>query len=77
LIAGKMPGGPGAANYYVAVDLQPGELTTQLQVSGAPDTEKMLELDVLDSNSQVADYSTVRANMDPKNEATYTNGHFD
>jgi hypothetical protein len=56
LIAGKLPGGSGSTSWYVAVDLQPGDLIAQLQVTGTPNTGKRLDFELLNSAARVADF---------------------
>jgi outer membrane protein OmpA-like peptidoglycan-associated protein len=68
LVTGKMPGGQGATSYYLSVDLQAGELVTQLQVTGTPNTAKRLDLELLDSNARVAHSVYVMAGLDAKND---------
>ncbi len=69
-IAGAFPGGDGATSYYVAVDLQPGELMTQLEVSGRPNAPKRVELELLDANGRVSSSSYVMAESEAKRDVT-------
>jgi outer membrane protein OmpA-like peptidoglycan-associated protein len=70
LIAGHLPGGQGSTSWYVSVELQPGDLVTQLQVSGTPDTGKRLDLELLDAAARVAGSVYVMAGVDAKAEVT-------
>jgi outer membrane protein OmpA-like peptidoglycan-associated protein len=72
VIAGPMPGGHGSTSYYVAVDLQRGDLVTQIQVAGTPNTAKRLDLELLDANARVAGSVYAMAGLDAKGEATKT-----
>ena len=70
LITGKLPGGQGSTSWYVAVDLVPGDLVTQLQVSGTPNTGKRLDFELLNAAVRVADSFYVTAGLDAKGEVT-------
>src|SRR5262245_8100074 len=54
LVAGKMPGGAGSVSYYLAVDLKPGDLVTQLQVAGRAGTGKRVDFELLDRSAKPA-----------------------
>jgi outer membrane protein OmpA-like peptidoglycan-associated protein len=72
VVAGQLPGGQGATSYYVALDLMAGSLVTQLQVAGTPNTDKRLDLELLDANARATDSIYVMAGLDRKGEATKT-----
>jgi outer membrane protein OmpA-like peptidoglycan-associated protein len=72
LVAGNLPGGQGSKSYYVAVDLKPGDLITQLQVAGTANTGKRVEFELLDAGARRIDSVYVMAGLDPKAEATKT-----
>jgi outer membrane protein OmpA-like peptidoglycan-associated protein len=72
VVAGQLPGGQGATSYYVALDLVAGSLVTQLQVAGTPNTDKRLDLELLDANARATDSFYVMAGLDRKGEATKT-----
>jgi outer membrane protein OmpA-like peptidoglycan-associated protein len=70
LVAGKLPGGAGARSWYVALDLQPGDLMAQLRVSGTPNSGKRLAFELLNSAARVADSFYVMAGLEANGEAT-------
>ena len=70
MVAGNLPGGNGAKSYYVAVDLKPGELLTQLQIAGRANGERRLTLQLLDGEAKVAASTFVRAGFGTLDEAT-------
>jgi outer membrane protein OmpA-like peptidoglycan-associated protein len=70
LIAGNLPGGQGAKSYHVTVDLQAGDLITQLQVAGTPNTGKKVELELLNESARMVASVYAMANLDAKGEAT-------
>jgi len=70
MIAGKLPGGTGAASYYVALDLKPGTLMAQFEVAGRPNGERRLTFELLDGSAKVADSAFVRAGFGGKDEVT-------
>jgi outer membrane protein OmpA-like peptidoglycan-associated protein len=70
VVAGNLPGGDGSISYYVAVDLQPGTLMTQLAIAGRPNTGKKLTFELLNAEARVAASTYVMAGLDPKAEAT-------
>ena len=72
VVAGKLPGGQGAASYYVAVELMPGDLVTQLQVEGTANTDKRLDLELLDGSARAVASTYVMAGLDRKAEVTKT-----
>jgi outer membrane protein OmpA-like peptidoglycan-associated protein len=72
LVAGRLPGGQGSTSYYLAVDLQAGELVTQLQVTGTPNTGKRLDFELLNASARVAGSVYVMAGLEAKNETTKT-----
>lgn len=72
LVAGKLPGGQGSKSYYVAVDLQPGDLVAQLQVTGTPNTDKKIELELLNASARMIGSVYAMAGLDAKGEATKT-----
>jgi len=70
MVAGNLPGGNGAKSYYVAVDLKPGELLTQLQIAGRANGERRLTVQLLDGEAKVAASTFVRAGFGTLDEAT-------
>jgi outer membrane protein OmpA-like peptidoglycan-associated protein len=70
VVAGNLPGGDGSTSYYVAVDLQPGTLMTQLAIAGRPNTGKKLTFELLNAEARVAASTYVMAGLDPKAEVT-------
>jgi outer membrane protein OmpA-like peptidoglycan-associated protein len=70
LVAGKLPGGQGSKSYYVALDLQAGDLIAQLQVMGTPNTDKKIEFELLDSSARMVASVYAMAGLDAKGEAT-------
>ena len=70
VVAGNLPGGDGSTSYYVAVDLQPGTLMTQLAIAGRPNTGKKLTFELLNAEARVAASTYVMAGLDPKAETT-------
>jgi outer membrane protein OmpA-like peptidoglycan-associated protein len=69
-VAGSLPGGEGSATYYVAVDLKPGTLMTQLAVAGRANTGKKLTFDLLNADARVAASTYVMADLSAKGEVT-------
>ncbi len=69
MIAGKLPGA-GSASYYFAIDLRAGDLMTQLQITGRPNGERRLTLQLLDAEAKVAASTFVRAGFGAKDEGT-------
>jgi outer membrane protein OmpA-like peptidoglycan-associated protein len=72
LVAGPLPGGEGSKSYYVALDLKAGDLITQLQVSGTPNTGKRIDFELLGPSARALDSVYVMAGLDRKGEATKT-----
>jgi outer membrane protein OmpA-like peptidoglycan-associated protein len=72
LVAGALPGGQGSKSYYVALELSAGDLITQLQVAGTPNTGKRIDLELLNASARAVDSYYVTAGLDPKSEATKT-----
>src|SRR5579864_3271020 len=72
LVAGKLPGGQGSRSYYVALDLQAGDLVAQLQVMGTRNTGKRIDFDLLDASARVSSSMYAMADLDAKAEATKT-----
>jgi outer membrane protein OmpA-like peptidoglycan-associated protein len=70
IIAGKLPGSAGPKSYYVSIALEVGALTTQLQISGHPNAQRLLTLQLLDAKAGVADSAFVRAGFGAKDEKT-------
>jgi outer membrane protein OmpA-like peptidoglycan-associated protein len=70
LITGHLPGGQGSTSWYLSVDLEPGDLLTQLQVSGTPNTGKRLDFELLNAAARVAGSVYVMAGLDAKAEVT-------
>ena len=69
-VAGNLPGGEGSATYYVAVDLKPGTLMTQLAVAGRANTGKTLTFELLNADARVAASTYVMADLPAKGEVT-------
>lgn len=72
LVAGNLPGGQGSKSYYVAVDLQAGDLIAQLQVAGTPNTGKKIEFELLNESARMVASVYAMAGLDAKGEATKT-----
>jgi hypothetical protein len=75
VIAGTFPGGERQKTYYyVAADLKPGDLLTQLSFAGRANAPKMLELELLDSKGRVGPNSGtyIMGELDAKAEKTRT-----
>jgi len=70
MVAGNLPGGNGSKSYYVAVDLKPGELLTQLQIAGRANGERRLTVQLLDAEAKAAASTFVRAGFGTLDEAT-------
>jgi outer membrane protein OmpA-like peptidoglycan-associated protein len=72
VIAGQLPGGPGAKSYYVAIELAAGDLIAQLKVAGTPNTSKRIDFELLDADARVMGSVYAMAGLDPATEATRT-----
>lgn len=72
LVAGPFPGGGGSTSYYVAAELDRGELVTQLIVAGRPNTLKRVDFELLNANARVSASYYVSTDVDAKREATKT-----
>ena len=72
LVAGHLPGDQGSKSFYVALDLVAGDLITQLQVAGTPNTGKRIDLELLNASARAVDSVYVMAGLDRKGEATKT-----
>ena len=72
LVAGNLPGGQGSKSYYVAVDLQAGDLIAQLQVAGTPNTGKKIEFELLNESARMVASVYAMAGLDANGEATKT-----
>jgi outer membrane protein OmpA-like peptidoglycan-associated protein len=72
IVTGKLPGGQGSKSYYVALDLQAGDLIAQLQVMGTPNTDKKIEFELLNSSARMVASVYAMAGLDAKGEATKT-----
>src|SRR5690349_10708419 len=72
LVAGKLPGGQGSKSYYVAVDLQPGDLIAQLQVAGTANAAKRIDFELLNASARVIDSVYTMAGLEAKAEAAKT-----
>ena len=70
MVAGKLPGSGGSKSYYVAADLKPGELMTQLQIAGRANGERRLTIQLLDGEAKVAASTFVRAGFGTLDEGT-------
>ncbi|MFL9829216.1 hypothetical protein, partial [Rhodoplanes sp. SY1] len=69
-VTGTLPGAAGPVSYYLAVDLVPGRLTTQLEVTGRPQGERRVTLQLLDAEARIAASTFVRAGFGSKDEKT-------
>lgn len=67
-ISGNLPGASGPRSYYVALDLAPGELLTQLLIAGREKGERRLTLALLDASGAVGDSIFVRSASSAKDE---------
>jgi outer membrane protein OmpA-like peptidoglycan-associated protein len=72
LVAGHLPGDQGSKSFYLALDLVAGDLITQLQVAGTPNTNKRIDLELLNASARAMDSIYVMAGLDRKGEATKT-----
>jgi outer membrane protein OmpA-like peptidoglycan-associated protein len=72
LVAGHLPGGQGSKSFYVAIDLVAGDLITQLQVDGTANTDKRIDLELLNTSARAVDSVYVMAGLERKGEATKT-----
>lgn len=70
VIAGSFPGGEGATSYYLAVDLQPGQLMTQLRVSGRQNTPKRIDFELLDASARTFASAYVMAESEARRDLT-------
>jgi outer membrane protein OmpA-like peptidoglycan-associated protein len=70
MVAGKLPGSGGSKSYYVAVDLKPGDLMTQLKIAGRANGERRFTLQLLDAEAKVAASTFVRAGFGTQDETT-------
>jgi hypothetical protein len=73
VIAGTFPGGEKTITYYyVATDLKPGDLLTQISFAGRANAPKMLEFALLDAKGRVGanSYYYIMGELDAKNEKT-------
>jgi hypothetical protein len=55
VISAAYPAGETATSYYFAADLKAGSLATQISYTGAPDSSKFIELNVLDASGRSVD----------------------
>ena len=72
VVQGRLPGVSGAKSYYLALDLKPGSLMTQLQLSGPASGNRRLTLQLLDASSAVRDFVFVRSGFGAVDETTRT-----
>jgi outer membrane protein OmpA-like peptidoglycan-associated protein len=72
LVAGHLPGDQGSKSFYLALDLVAGDLITQLQVDGTPNTGKRIDLELLNASARAIDSVYVMAGLERKGEATKT-----
>lgn len=70
MISATLPGASGPRSYYVALDLAPGDLLTQLLIAGREKGERRLTLELLDASGAVAASAFVRAASGAKDETT-------
>lgn len=64
VIAGSFPVGGGSATYYFSVDLQKGDLLTQMSLSGRANVDKKIEFTLLDADQHVDDSYYIYAGLD-------------
>jgi outer membrane protein OmpA-like peptidoglycan-associated protein len=72
VIAGPLPGAAGAKSFYVATDLQTGELATQIKVSAPSDRVRSVTFELLGSNAAVKDSYYIKTSTNQQNEQTRT-----
>lgn len=70
LIVGKLPGRSGQASYYVSADLSPGDLLTQLRITGRAGGERRLTFQLLGADAKIQDSTFVRAGFGTLDEGT-------
>jgi outer membrane protein OmpA-like peptidoglycan-associated protein len=71
-IVGQLPGGQGSKSYYVAFELERGDLIAQLKVAGSPNTGKRVDFELLDADARVMGSVYAMAGLDPTGEALKT-----
>jgi outer membrane protein OmpA-like peptidoglycan-associated protein len=72
VVAGPLPGGTGAKSYYVATDLETGELRTQIKVTAPSDDVRSITFELLDSDAAVKDSYYVKTMSNQQGEQTRT-----
>jgi outer membrane protein OmpA-like peptidoglycan-associated protein len=72
LLAGQLPGGQGSRSYYVALELQPGDLIAQVAVTGTPNTQKRIDFELLDGSARVTASVYAMASLNAAAEAMKT-----
>jgi outer membrane protein OmpA-like peptidoglycan-associated protein len=70
VVAGKLPGGDTVKSYYLATDLNSGNLLAQLQVAGRANANRRLTLQLLDTQAAVLDQAFVRSGFGTSDETT-------
>jgi outer membrane protein OmpA-like peptidoglycan-associated protein len=70
VIAGTLPGALGAKSYYLAVDLRPGTLQSQLKVTANSSATRSVTLDVLASDATRKDGYYIKTSRNEQNEAS-------
>ena len=81
VITGSFPVGGGSAAYYFSVDLQKGDLVTEISLSGRANVDKKLEFTLLDADQHVDNSYYIYAGLDSnQDEARHfsidTSGHY-
>ena len=70
VVAGTLPGTQGAKSYYLAVDLRPGMLMSQIKVTASSSAARSVTLDLLDSDATRRDSYYVKTSRNDQNEAS-------
>jgi outer membrane protein OmpA-like peptidoglycan-associated protein len=70
VVAGTLPGAQGARSYYLAVDLRPGTLMSQIKVTASSSATRSVTLDLLGSDATRKDSYYVKTSRNDQNEAS-------
>jgi hypothetical protein len=70
LITGNFPASDAETSYYLAVDLTPGELASQISFLGRPGRDKSLEFDMKDPKGKLVSSYYIMSSLDANQEAT-------
>ena len=70
VVAGALPGAQGAKSYYLAVDLRPGMLQSQIKATAASSATRSVTLDLLSSDATRKDSYYVKTSRNDQNEAS-------